>query len=46
MYHLGFPLEKIKGDGDGDDNYSDSTPFPLVPFIQPRCATPHKTAPP
>jgi len=46
MTHLGFSLEKNKGNGDGDDNYGESTPFPLVPCIQPRCATPHKAAPP
>ena len=46
MSHLGFPLEKIKGDGDDDDNYGDSTPSPLVPCIQSRCPTPHKAAPP
>ena len=55
MSHLGFALEKnkgdgddddnYKGDGDDDDNYSDSTPFSLLPCIQPRCTTPHKAAP-
>ena len=47
MTHLGFALEKKnKGIGDGDDNYGESTLFPLVPCIQPRCTTPHKAAPP
>ena len=46
MSHLGFPLEKIKGDGDDNDNYDDSTLFPLVPCIQSCYATPHKAAPP
>ena len=47
MTHLGFALEKKnKGNGNGDGNYGESTPFPLAPCIQPRCATPHKAAPP
>ena len=36
MSHLGVPLANNKGEGDDDDNYGDSTPFPL-PCIQPRC---------
>ena len=46
MSHLVFPLENNKGDGDDDDNYSDSTPFSLLLCIQPRCTTPHEAAPP
>ena len=37
MSHLGFPLANNKGN---------STPFPLLPCMQPRCTTPHKAAPP
>ena len=46
MSHLGFPLANNKGEGDDDDNYGDSTPFPLPLCIQPRCTIPHKAAPP
>ena len=45
MSHLGFPLEKIKGHGDDNDNYGDSTLFPFLSSIQPRYAMPHKAAP-
>ena len=27
MSHLGVPLANNKGEGDGDDNHGDSTPF-------------------
>ena len=46
MSHLGVPLANNKGEGDDNDNYGDSTPFSLLPCIQPRCTTPHKVAPP
>ena len=46
MSHLGVPLANNKGEGDDDDNYDDSTPFPLLLCIQPRCTTPHEAAPP
>ena len=46
MSHLGFPLANNKGEGDDDDNYSDSTLFPLLLCIQSRCTIPHKEAPP
>ena len=42
MSHLGAPLANNKSEDGDDDNHGDSTPFPLLPCIQPRCTTPHK----
>lgn len=42
MSQVGFPFERNNGNGDDDDNNDDSAPFPLLPYIQPRCTTPHR----
>ena len=33
MSHLRVPLANNKGEGDGDDNHGDSTPFHLLSCI-------------
>ena len=40
MSHLGFSLEHNKGDGDNDDSYGDSAPFPRLAST---LAAPHHT---